>query len=97
MTSTSSTTEEAKLSLPVGHPQAGYVGPDLSFRDGAGELSGEDKKAYDEQNKAREDELKAVQENENKVARAERAEQLKEEKAAGDSASSSAGTSSAKV
>jgi hypothetical protein len=83
--------EERKLSLPVGHPQAGYVGPDLSFRDGAGELAGDDKKAYDEQNKAREDELKAVQENENKVARAEHAERLKEEK------SSSAGTSSAKA
>ena len=61
--------EEKKLSVPSGHPQAGYVSPDLSGSDGVEILPDEEQKAKDERDQAREDELKAVTESEDKAAR----------------------------
>ena len=72
---TKSAEEEPQRSLPAGHPQAGYVGPDLSLRDGAGIQPEEDQQAYEEQVQEREDQVAAVAENEHRVA-------IEEEKAA---------------
>jgi hypothetical protein len=66
-----SPSEERKLTLPVGHPQAGYVGPDLSGVDGVTTFSPEEQKLRDERQAAYEDDLKAVTDNEDKVARDE--------------------------
>ena len=66
------TTEEPKLKLPSGHPQAGYVSPDRSFRDAGGILPEEDQKAIDEANEAREAEVAAVIEAEHKVVTEEK-------------------------
>lgn len=63
-----SPTEEKKLSLPVGHPEAGYVEPDLSLRDGVGTLPDDEQKAHDERDQAREDELSAIADREHEVA-----------------------------
>lgn len=68
--------EEQKLSLPIGHPQAGYVPPDLSFRDGAGE-NDEEAEALEEQVKERDKLVAAVEENEHKVATEENEARLK--------------------
>jgi hypothetical protein len=62
-----SSVEEPKRSLPVGHPQAGYVPPDLSFRDSAG-LSEDEDEALEEQTKERDKLVAAVEEHEHKVA-----------------------------
>jgi len=69
--STPTAAEEPKLSLPVGHPQAGYVGPDLSFRDGAGQMTDEQQEAFDDMVAQHEDDVATVTENEHKVAKAE--------------------------
>lgn len=66
-------TEERKLTLPVGHPQAGYVSPDLSYREGAGTLPDEEQEAHDERDEAREAEVEAVAAHEDEVAKAEAA------------------------
>jgi uncharacterized protein YaiL (DUF2058 family) len=63
--------EERKLTLPTGHPQAGYVSPDLSGLDGVGDLPEDEQKAHDERNKAQEEEAAAIAESEDKVAREE--------------------------
>ena len=78
----STTTEEAKLTLPVGHPQAGYVEPDLSYHEGTGTLPDEEIEIHEERNAAREEEAQAVAENEDKVAREEIAARDKEAEAA---------------
>jgi hypothetical protein len=65
------TSEEPKLTLPAGHPQAGYVSPDLSFHDGTGTLPDEELDWHEERNAAQEAEAKAVAENEDKVAKEE--------------------------
>lgn len=62
------TTDEPKLTLPSGHPQAGYVSPDKSYSDGVGTLPAEEQDIIDEALQTREDEAKAVAENEHKVA-----------------------------
>lgn len=67
----SSSTEEPKLTLPIGHPQAAYVSPDLSGTDGTGTLPDDEQKAHDERNQAQEDEVAAAADHENKVATAE--------------------------
>jgi hypothetical protein len=72
MSSTSSKTEEPKEALPAGHPAAGYVSPDQSFEDGVGTRPDDEQKAFDEQKKAREDELKGIADAEDKVAKQER-------------------------
>jgi hypothetical protein len=60
--------EEPKKSLPVGHPQAGYYGPDLSLRDGAGVLPPEEQAWHDEVNAAHQDAVDAVEAHEDRVA-----------------------------
>jgi hypothetical protein len=69
-------TEEKKLTLPVGHPEAGYVGPDLSFTDGVGTLPKEEQDARDEQAALHEEEVQAVADHEHEIATKEREAQL---------------------
>jgi hypothetical protein len=68
---TSTKTEEPKRTLPVGHPQAGYVEPDLSYHEGTGTLPDEEIEFHEARNEAREAEVQAVAENEDAVAKAE--------------------------
>jgi hypothetical protein len=71
-TPTKSKDDEPKLTLPAGHPQAGYLSPDVSFQDGFnGAVDDETSDAWDEMIAAREDEAQAIAENEDKVAREE--------------------------
>ena len=65
------TTEEPKQTLPSGHPQAGYVSPDLSYREGVGTLPPEEQEAHDERDEERAAEVEAVEANEDKVAKEE--------------------------
>ena len=67
--------EQPLLKLPVGHPQSGYVGPDLSFRDSAGTLPDEDQQAYDDAVSDREDQVAEVAKAEDAVAKQEQAEE----------------------
>jgi hypothetical protein len=59
------------MSLPINHPQAGYVGPDLSEQDTVGVLPTEEQTAYDDQVAAREAEVAAVEAHEAAVIAAE--------------------------
>lgn len=65
------TTEEPKQTLPSGHPEAGYVRPDLSLQDGTGKLPESEQEWHDDRDEAREAEVEAVTANEDKTARAE--------------------------
>lgn len=65
--------EEPKLTLPAGHPQAGYLSPDTSLEDGIGLRPDVEQQAVDEANKAREDEAAAITDHEHKVATEEAA------------------------
>jgi hypothetical protein len=67
------TEPEVLKSLPVGHPQAGYVSPDTSYVEGVGLRPEDEQAAYDEAVAAREAEAKAVAKNEHAVASAEEA------------------------
>ena|SRR5215831_3213333 len=67
--------EEPKLTLPIGHPQAGYVPPDLSYRSGAG-TSDEEEAGLEEQIAARDELVAAVEEHEDQVAHEERDAEL---------------------
>ena len=87
--------EERKLTLPSGHPQAGYVSPDLSGMDGVGTLPDEEQKIHDERDDAREAEVEAVAEHEDKVAREEIKAREDAEKAAEKSAAKAEPKSSA--
>ena len=84
--------KERKLTLPTGHPQAGYVGTDPSFADGVETFPEDEQKARDEAKKAWEDEVKAVADHEHEVATKEAKEakeaREKELKALEQSASS---------
>lgn len=60
--------DERKLTLPVGHPQAGYVEPDLSYHEGTGILPDEELAFHEARNEAREEELETVAENEHRAA-----------------------------
>jgi len=73
-----SKTDEPKLTLPVGHPQAGYVEADLSYHEGTGTIPDEELEIHEERNAAREEDAQAVAENEDKVAREEVAARLKD-------------------
>ena len=68
--------EEQKLTLPSGHPEAGYVTNDPSFTDGAGTLDPESQQAYDEMVAAYEEDKEAVAAHEHEVATAEREAEL---------------------
>lgn len=76
MPSTKTEETEELLTLPVGHPEAGYVGPDLSFTDGVGTLPPEEQEARDEAQAARDEEVEAVAQHEHEVATAEREAEL---------------------
>jgi len=76
--SSSSTEEEPKLTLPIGHPQAGYVSPDLSYSEGTGILPDDEKKEREERQKAYDEEVKAVADAEHKAAKAEQDAKAKE-------------------
>jgi len=76
--------EEKKLTLPPGHPQAGYTGTDPSAADdGVGTLAPELQDWKDKQQEAYEEQRDAIAENEDKVAKDE---QAAAEKAAADAA-----------
>src|SRR5262245_43139344 len=75
--------EEVKESLPVGHAQAGYVEPDLSFQEGTGTAIPDVEKAWHEdRDEARQETADAVAEHEDKIVKAERKEAEKAEKEA---------------
>lgn len=67
----STKTDEPLLTLPTGHPQAGYVSPDLSLRDGTGTLPAEEQEWHDDRNDARQAEVDAVAAHEDSVVREE--------------------------
>jgi len=69
----SNKTEEPKLTLPTGHPEAGYVSPDLSFSDTGGPVPDAEKEWADERDSARKTEVEAVAAHEDEVAKAEAA------------------------
>lgn len=74
-------TDEEKATLPVGHPEAGYVSPDLSYSDGAGTLPDSEKQWNAARDKAHDEEVEAVADAEDKAVK----EQKKaEEKAAAE-------------
>ena len=60
--------------LPVGHPEAGYVSPDLSKHDQTGTLPPEEKEWHEARNDARDEEVEKVEENEAEVEKREREE-----------------------
>ncbi|HSV08529.1 MAG TPA: hypothetical protein VLI07_18580 [Candidatus Binatus sp.] len=90
------TKDEPKLKLPAGHPQAGYVGPDLSLQDGVGTLPDDAQKEIDEANADREDEVAAVEDAEHKAAKQAQEEFLKAQEGKEASASSSSSSTSSK-
>ena len=67
----SKSTEEPKQTLPVGHAEAGYVKPDLSTHEGTGTLPDSELEWHKARNEAREADVKAVEEHEDKVAKEE--------------------------
>lgn len=64
--------EEGKQALPVGHPQAGYISPDLSERTPAGPLPPEEQEWHDARDEAQQAEKDAVEEHEDNIAELER-------------------------
>lgn len=71
MSPTTTAATEEKLTLPSGHPQAGYVSPDRSYAEGIGTLPPDEQEAREELIAAREDEAEAIAAAEDKVAKAE--------------------------
>lgn len=90
MPTTRKTKEEPKRTLSTGHPEAGYVSPDLSTHEGTGTLPPEEVEWHEARNDAREEEVEAVTENEDKVARDEQKEAEKEAEKAADKAKADA-------
>ena len=68
--------------LPVGHPEAGYVSPDLSKHDQTGTLPPEEKEWHEARNQAREEEVEKVEQNEAEVEQREREEREEQGEAA---------------
>ena len=67
-----STPEEEQLqTLPVGHPQAGYLAPKHDQVQGTGTLPPEEQEAWDARIAEQEAQAQAVAENEDKVAKEE--------------------------
>lgn len=77
-----SSTEEQKLTLPAGHPQQAFTGPDLRGRTPGGALPESEQQWDDANAEAYEAELAAAEEHEDKVAR----EELKAQEAAASEA-----------
>ena len=78
------TQEEPKLSLPTGHPQAGYTAPDLSGHAGTGAIPDAEKEWHVDRNQAQQDEADAIADAEHKAATEEQkaAEEAEAAKAA---------------
>jgi hypothetical protein len=95
--------EEQKLSLPVNHPKAGYLSPDLSLIDGREPPNEEDveeekPQTREERIEAREAEAEAVAEAEHKAATEEQeAAAETEEKAVKAEAPAASGGASTKA
>lgn len=72
-TKTTDTTDEdeAKTSLPPGHPQAGYTSPELSEPVGIGKVAPADQEWADKQKEAREEEVETIADHEDEVAKQE--------------------------
>jgi hypothetical protein len=70
-TATKDKDKEPSQTLPVGHPQAGYVAPDLSYHDGTGDIPEEEKTWHEARNDARDEQADEVGKNEDDVARTE--------------------------
>ena len=85
---------ERKLTLPAGHPAAGYVSPDLSGVEGVETLPEEEQKLHDERNDARDAEVEAVADAEHKVATEEAKAAAEAEKAAEKQTAAATTTSS---
>ena len=66
--------EERKESLAIGDPEAGYVSRDMSGVFGTGTVPDVEQEIYDKQVKAHEDEVKALEEAEDKVVKQRRAD-----------------------
>ena len=71
-----------KGSLPVNHPQAGYISPDLSFQDGTGILPEAEKAWHELRDTVQEEGATAVAESEAEVVEEEAAEAEKADKQA---------------
>src|SRR5262245_38142980 len=91
---TSSTTEEPKESLPIGHPQAGYVSPDLSEAGTAQTLPAEEEEWAKARDEARQEEVDAVAEAEDKIVKDERKKAEDADKAAAKPSSTEATSTS---
>lgn len=72
--------QEPKQTLPVGHGQAGYVSPDLSYHEGTGTIPESEAEWHEKRNEARDEEVQAVEEREDKVATEEAKEREKQQK-----------------
>ena len=75
------TKDEPKATLPVNHPEAGYVSPDLSYHEGTGIIPDAEVEWHEDRNQAREEEIERVADGEDKAAKEEqkRREKLAEE------------------
>lgn len=74
--------EEPKATLPPGHPQAGYVDPDLSTHEGTGTIPDEEKAWHEARNEARDEQKQAVEEGEDKAVKEEQKKQEEQAKIA---------------
>jgi hypothetical protein len=94
MSPTSKTKDEAedRGTLPVGHPEAGYVSPDLSTHEGTGTLPPEEIEWHEARNDAHDEEVENVAAHEAEVEKRERDERAKRDedaqKAKGEQSSS---------
>jgi hypothetical protein len=77
-----STEEEPTQTLPVGHPQAGYVRSDLSEHVDTGTLPDEEKEWHEKRNQEREDQLEQVEKSEDEAAKEEQEERERQAKEA---------------
>ena len=66
--------KEPKATLPVGHPKAGYVSPDLSEHFQTGTLPPEEIEWHEARNDARDEEVEEVESREDEVAKEEQKE-----------------------
>jgi hypothetical protein len=71
------TKEEPKRKLPVGHPRAGYVAPDLSYQEDTGTLPDVEQQWHDERDEARDKEVEKIAAEEDKAAKEEEEERQK--------------------
>lgn len=77
-TETKTKTDEPKQTLPPGHPQAGYVSPDLSTHEGTGKLPPEEVAWHEARNDAHDEEVERVEAAEDKAAKEEAERTTKE-------------------